>query len=280
MSISEREIVRWAVYLRAAGRPETTIYLRTYQVRRVMREIDKDPWSLTTEDLVEYLGSKLWAAETRRSYRSALRMFYRWAQITGRRLDDPAGLLPEVRLPRSVPRPTPDLIYREALHEATVDPRASRLRVRLMVQLAAVAGLRRGEISRVRREDLLPDLVGYSLRVVGKGGHIRMVPLDVAPDVVRQILDSPPGWLFPSNHRDRSGQPLSPEYVGKLVSSVLPAGWTCHTLRHRCATVAYAAERDLRAVQDLLGHAKPETTARYTQVPMDAVRRAVAAAAA
>lgn len=53
-----------------------------------------------------------------------------------------------------------------------------------------------------------------------------------------------------------------------------------HTLRHRCATVAYAKTRDLRAVQELLGHAKPETTAIYTAVPDDAVRDAMRAAAA
>lgn len=266
--ITHGELRKWASWLRAAGRPSTTIELRTYHVRRAMTELRSDPWSLTTEDLVTWLASKTWAAETRRSYRASLRAFYDWAQATGRRQDSPAALIPSVKPPRGLLRPTPERVYVEALLEADD-------RTRLMIQLAAQIGLRRGEIARVRRDDVEDDLVGYALRVVGKGGHERRVPLPA--DLARQLLEQPAGWLFPSPAR--TGH-LTPAHVGKLVSRVLPDGWTCHTLRHRCATVAYASTRDLRAVQELLGHAKPETTARYTQVPIDALRAAVAAAAA
>ncbi|MBA2774731.1 MAG: site-specific integrase [Nocardioidaceae bacterium] len=51
---------------------------------------------------------------------------------------------------------------------------------------------------------------------------------------------------------------------------MLGAGWSGHKLRHRFATTAYAAERDLLAVQQLLGHSRPEVTARYTALPGDA----------
>jgi integrase/recombinase XerC len=60
------------------------------------------------------------------------------------------------------------------------------------------------------------------------------------------------------------------------VARVLPEGFTTHSLRHRFATAAYGVERDLRAVQELLGHAKPETTARYAAVPDGALAAAVA----
>ena len=87
-------------------------------------------------------------------------------------------------------------------------------------------------------------------------------------------------------HGDRVAQivepspDLTPAHVGKIVSRLLPEAWTCHTLRHRCATVAYHASHDLRAVQELLGHAKPETTAAYTLVPQDSVRALVVATSA
>lgn len=272
MAISEREITAWANWMRAAGRPDTTIDQRTYQVRRVMREVGLDPWTLTTEDLLLYLGAQSWAPETRRAFRAALRSFYGWAQASARRGDNPAALLPTVKLSRRVPRPTPEVIYRRALLDADDD-------VHLMVQLAAQCGLRRGEIAKARREDVLPDVLDlHSLHVVGKGGHERMVPLP--EPLAREILERPPGWLFPSTSpRSQLGH-TTPAHIGKMVSAVLPDGWTCHTLRHRCATVAYASRRDLRAVQELLGHAKPETTALYTQVPTDAIREAVSAAAA
>lgn len=143
-----------------------------------------------------------------------------------------------------------------------------------MVQLAAVCGLRRGEIARSRREDVVDDLLGRSLVVRGKGGHVRSVPLPEGLAV--ELVALPAGWLFPS---PRGGH-LTPAHVGKVVSRLLPDDWTCHTLRHRCATVAYHASHDLRAVQELMGHAKPETTAVYTLVPQDSVRALVRATSA
>lgn len=265
----EGHLRAWGTWLRAAGRPDTTIELRRYHVRRVLHELGRDPWKLTTVDLVEYLGAQLWSPETRRSYRSSLRGFYTWGQAVGHRRDNPALGIPTVQLPRGLPRPTPEAIYRQALVDADHE-------VRLMIQLAAICGLRRGEISRSRRDDVVDDLVGHSLRVKGKGGHERLVPLPT--DLVAIIATMPAGWLFPSPKR--RGDPLTPGHVGVVVSRMLPDGWSCHTLRHRCATVAYASTRDLRAVQELLGHSKPETTARYTQVPVAAVRAAMEAASA
>lgn len=259
---------KWSTWMRAAGKPSSTIDLRHYHVTRVLRDIGDPPRIVTSDQLVEWLGTRQWAPNTRRSYRSSLRGFFTWTQAIGLRPDNPALLIPPVAVPRGVPRPTPETIYRDALLAADD-------RVCLMLQLAAKCGLRRGEIARLRREDVVEDLVGWSLRIVGKGGHERLVPLPA--DLSVELRSRPPSWLFPS---DKWAGPLTPAHVGRLVSRALPEGWTCHTLRHRCATVAYAVERDLRAVQELLGHAKPETTARYTQVPQDAIRRAVEAAAA
>lgn len=155
---------------------------------------------------------------------------------------------------------------------ASADPRAV-----LAVRLGAFCGLRRGEVARCAREDLSRDLLGWSLRVVGKGGHVREVPV---PDgLAVELLGMPAGWLFPSPYAAGPGH-LTPHHVSKLVSRALPAGVTMHMLRHRCATVAYAGTHDLRAVQELLGHSRPETTAGYIATPAESVRAAVAAAAA
>lgn len=254
--------------MKAANNSEDTIKLRLYHVRRALREIKRDPWEITTDDLIAWLSSKSWKGSTTRSYRTSLVVFYTWAQGVGHRPDNPALLVPRVRVPRGLPRPTPEAVYR-------LGAAAAPVRVRRMIHLAAICGLRRGEISRVRREDVLPDLLGYSLRVVGKGGHVRMVPL---PDeLAAEIRSQPPGWLFPSIARPG---PLTPAHVGKLVSRALPDGWTCHTLRHRCGTVAYAGSKDLRAVQELLGHARTDTTALYTKILEVSIRAAMEAAAA
>lgn len=268
-------IDRWIAWQIAAGRPGTTIRLRTYHVERVLLELDVDPWKVTTEELVEYLALQSWGPETRRSYRASLRGFFRWAHATGRRPDDPAALIPPIALPRALPRPTPEAIYRQALLDADD-------RVRLMIQLAAQCGLRAGEIASLRQDMLVTDVLGQdSLHITGKGQHQRMVP--VHPDLARELRALPPGWAFPCTapgRGRRTGRHLTSNHVGRLVSAELPDGWTCHTLRHRCMTVAYWSTNDLRAVQEFAGHAKPETTARYTLVKPDAVRAAMMAAAA
>ncbi|MDQ2740537.1 MAG: site-specific integrase, partial [Actinomycetota bacterium] len=58
-----------------------------------------------------------------------------------------------------------------------------------------------------------------------------------------------------------------------------PDQWTMHSLRHRFASRAYAVDRDVLTVQDLLGHASPATTQRYVQLPDDAKRRLIEAVA-
>lgn len=266
----------WRSYLRAAGAPPTTINLRLNHIERAGRELGGHPRHVTTEQLLEWLASKDWQPNTRRSWRASLRSFYRWAVTSGRMKASPADALPPVKVPRSKPKPTPEPAYRGALH---VQDR----RVRLGVRMAGACGLRRGELAKVHTRDIVPDLVGHSLRVIGKGGHERVVPLP--DDLARDLLALPDGWVFPSS---RGTSHITPYWLSKLITRALrdaaetqaAKGLSTHGLRHRCGTVAYRATKDLRAVQELLGHARPETTAMYTEVEDDAIRAAMAAAAA
>jgi integrase len=261
-----RDVAAWLAYMTTAGLSQHTVALRAYHLGRMAKELGGSPAAMTADRLTEWLASKAWSASTRRSYRASLRAFYKWAVLTGRVPTSPAHELPAVRVPRGKPRPAPEEAFRLALR--TADDRA-----RLAILLAGVCGLRRGEIAAARREDVERDLLGWALRVRGKGGHVRLVPL--TDEIERTIRLRPPGWLFPSSH----GGHLTPHHLGKIVSRCLPDGLTTHTLRHRCGTQAYAATKDLRAVQELLGHAKPETTAIYTFVSGDAIRAAVEAVA-
>lgn len=250
----------YAISRRAGGLSPGTIRLHRHYLRQLAGR-HSSPWSVTTAQLLDALSVEHWKPETRKSARAAVRSFYRWAHNAGHIEHDPAAGLPPVKVPPGVPRPAPEQVLLDAL-------RTAQPRVRLMIALAAYAGLRAAEIARVHSD----DVVDGQLYVVGKGGRGRVVPLTAQ---LGESLSRFDGYVFPN----RLGSHVSAGHVSKLVSQALPAGWTAHTLRHRLATRAYAGTRDLLAVGALLGHSRPETTQRYVAMPADALRAAIAAAA-
>lgn len=107
----------------------------------------------------------------------------------------------------------------------------------------------------------------------GKGGRQRVVPL--TNELAAAVRARGRGYLFPG----RDNGHLSPRWVGKIVTLLLPGESTMHQLRHRFATRAYSVDRDVFTVQELLGHASPATTRRYVMVPRSALRDTVRAVA-
>lgn len=259
-------LANWTAYLRAAGHPSTTIRTRLDHVSRLARVcgID-DPWTITTNDLITWTGRQEWAAETRRSVRNSLLAFYRWGIRANHLEHSPAELLPRVKASEPHPRPVPHGVYLEALSRADG-------RITLILRMAAEAGLRRTEISKIHERDLIPDLAGHSLNVHGKGGKQRIVPLnDSLALAIREACLAGHGFAFPG---DRDGH-LSGEYVGKLAARTLPGDWTLHKLRHAFATDLLGLGTDLLTIQQLLGHASVATTQRYTLTPDHAKRAAI-----
>lgn len=252
---------------RSGGAPETTLNTRRQHLQHLARHIEAQPFDVTGDDLLAWTGAQAWARETRRGRRSTFRSFYGWAHARDLIATNPALLLPQVKAGEAVPRPCPDRVYHEALLRA-------RPRDRLILRLAAEIGMRRGEVAQVHSDDLTEDLVGWSLLVHGKGLRNRVIPL--TEGVAVDLRGLPPGYAFPGAEDGH----LSARWVGKVSTTLLPGRWTMHTLRHRFATRAYSVDRDVFAVQTLLGHASPATTRRYVQIPNDTLRRTVLAASA
>ncbi|HEY9337581.1 MAG TPA: tyrosine-type recombinase/integrase [Kribbella sp.] len=285
-------IAAFKFYLRSAERSAGAIRLRTYYIARFAADVTKadpyhcDPFAGPTtgvgvDQLAGWLSNPDWQAETRKSARASIIAFYRWAAKTGRlTVPNPAAELDPISVPRALPRPTPDVVLVDALLTANDHDR-------LILKLAGYAGLRRAEIAKVHPDDF--DWDTDKLLVRGKGGKERWVPVhpDLRVDVLAELArresgKTGTGWryyvdsitvddyLFPG----RDGH-VQPDAIGKVLSRLLAGRWTGHTLRHRFATVALRVSRDLRAVQELLGHSKPETTARYTEVSEESKRTAV-----
>lgn len=217
--------------------------------------------------LVLLCSERKWSNEHRKSVRTSLISFYDWAMDNGLMSMNPAAKLPRVRPATPKPRPAPDDVWEELL--ATAEPR-----VRLMARLAGEAGLRRGEVAVVHSDDLIRDLHGWSLIVHGKGDKQRVVPLNPALASEIRSYCTRHGYLFPGQIDGH----ISPRWVGTMISNLMPPTWSMHKLRHRYATLGYSGTRNLRAVQEALGHASVATTQRYTAVSTPEVR-AVADAA-
>ena len=264
----DNAIAGWQTWLKIGGLSPNTLRLRRDHVQAIARRSrTRHPRELTLALLVELCSERQWSNEHRKGVRTSLVSFSEWCVANGMMDENSAAKLPRVPGDKPRPRPAPDDVWRELI--ATAPPRE-----RLMARLAGEAGLRRAEVARCHYDDLVHDRGGWALIIHGKGGKQRVVPItDGLAAAVRQHCQR--GFLFPG----QIGGHISAEWVGTVLSRLMPPGWTMHKLRHRFATRGYAGTRNLRAVQEALGHSSVATTERYTMITRDEIR-AVALAAA
>lgn len=208
---------------------------------------------------------------------SAIRSFHRFLD---RRLATPNGAVALVRGPKvrpGAPRPVSEAQARALIAEAPVEgaPAWRGVRDQAVLTLLWGCGLRISEALALERRDApLPQ----SLRIRGKGGKIRLVPvLPLVREQVQAYLQVLPFSLEAEDALFRAdrGAPLRARQVQGLVQRLrgrlgLSERATPHALRHAFATHLLGAGADLRSIQELLGHASLSTTQRYTAV--DAAR--------
>lgn len=240
-------------HLRSRGLRPATIRAYSAWLDRLEAWAQRDILTLTAEDLERWLTAHDWAPASHAKAVQAIRAFYMWAHLTGRTDTNPAAGLRGARVPHGVPDPCPEQVYRDALARASGET-YWRLR------LAADTGLRRAELAAVHSRDVRELPGGPVLRVTGKGGRTRNVPL---PDDLAAWLQMNHGYVFPG----RSRTTMSPGAVGRWYTVHL--GVHPHSLRHRYATRAYHATHDIDAVRVLLGHSSVATTQVYVEVADD-----------
>jgi integrase/recombinase XerC len=240
--------------------------------------------SATYPELRRFLAQQMTLGYARSSIArrvGAIRTFYRWAGSRGLVGNDPSALLgrPKVanRLP-SVLRPAEaSELVESAVADADADAhdRAVALRDRAVLELLYGSGLRVGEVAGLTLDRL--DLDRGRVTVMGKGSKEREVPLsDFAIEALEHYLRDGRPSLAPEGPStvaffNLRKNVLAPRDIRRLVGrygAMLPSGRrvTPHTLRHSFATHLLEGGADIRAVQELLGHASVATTQRYTHV--------------
>ena len=229
----------------------------------------------TAEDVRTYLAGGEWRPSTRARKAAAIRSFYRRRVILGLAASDPTRALASQRLESTLPR----TLSVEEVERLLARPKATPggLRDRALLETLYGAGLRASEALGLRLQDV--DLeVGY-VRTIGKGDKERIVPLGrMAMEAIRAynergrpFLGGPGTLKAPELFLNNRGRRLSRQGLHAIIKryareACLPDDVSAHTLRHSFATHLLEGGADLRAVQEMLGHADLSTTQIYTHV--------------
>lgn len=239
----------------------------------------------TLRRYVAFLTTRGYARRTIARHVASVRRYFDWLRRRGRIEVDPAARLAapgaDGRLPRVLRRDEVEALLDEP-PPPTDDPVEAAVATRdvAVLEILYGSGLRVSELCGLRPDDV--DLDRRRLTVWGKGGKQRTVPLSPPAadalvawiDAGRRVLvtdESPAEAVF----LNRRGRPLTPRDVRRLLDR--RAGETVgpahpHALRHTFATHLLDGGADLRAVQELLGHADLATTQLYTHVSRERLR--------
>lgn len=206
------------------------------------------------------------APATRRQRLSTVRTLFHWAVRRGYCKRNPVTFVRGPKQPRTIPRALPREHIGQLL-EACPDTRA-----RLIIVLMAQQGLRCVEVSRLTLGDV--DFNANTMRVLGKGGHERVLPImSETADALRDYLAE---WPSSAGALIRSYQFCQRALTAATISNLVARwmrdagikhkardGVSAHANRHSCATHMLLEGAHLRDVQQALGHAHLTTTERY-----------------
>ena len=211
---------------------------------------------------------------------SAIRGLFRFCRMEGLVEHSPADSLFSPKLPRKLPavlRPAEVEQFLESINES--DPLG--LRDRAIFELLYGSGLRSEEVISLKRDDI--DFEQQQARVTGKGKKTRIVPVgEIAIYAVREYLEKGRPELLINNNGEKPnssdilflsarGNQLGTSDIRRRTTkyvrkAAVKTGTSSHVFRHCFATHLLEGGADLRAVQELLGHASISTTQRYTHV--------------
>ena len=262
-----------------------------------LKQHQKNLISAKKEDLSTYLVALSKSGVSRQTTArrlSALRQYYRFLIGESVREDDPTAMIDSPKAVRRLPKIVSAREIADIINATSHLERIDSQRLRALIEILYATGMRVSELVSLPLSALSRDL-DY-LRVRGKGGHERMLPLGkTAQKALATYLDTAQTagrgktaiqeknwnhkasrhWLFPSS--GASGH-LSRQYFARLLKKAAtragldPGRVSPHVLRHAFATHLLENGMDLRHLQQLLGHADIATTQIYTHVSPQRLR--------
>lgn len=194
---------------------------------------------------------------------STLSSFYRYLYVQGAVAVDPMIGVERPRIKNQ------ELKYLKHSQVIRLINTIENERDRLIVRLIYATGVRVSELCSISIEDI--DFEDHTIRVRGKGDKIRTVFIDdeTLEEVGRFIGNKIAGPLFPG----QQGKHLSPRTVQHIFRQYAPLGITPHKIRHSYASELYRRSKNLRVVQENLGHSSIKTTEIYLHTDIDERKR-------
>jgi integrase/recombinase XerD len=281
------EFAAYLDWMRGRGASAATLRAYTADLRQLDRWLEAAAVAPTAADArtlrryAAHLGTLRYAPATTARKLSAVRGAYGWMFDRGAIERSPAALIPGPRRARTLPATLSTAEVTRLLDGPSgTEPRD--LRDRALLELLYGCGLRAAEACTLRLADV--RLETGSMRVMGKGGKQRVVPVGGAAEAAldRYLARGRPR-MAGGGHTERlfvsvRGRPLHPSDVRRSLERALTragiAARSPHALRHTFATHLLEGGADLRSIQDMLGHASVGTTQVYTHVSVRHLRAA------
>lgn len=293
---AERALAEYSRFLAAErGLADTTVRAYSSDIRSLIDHMQRmqltELEALTIDVLRSWLARQRSTGMARTSIArraAAVRSFCRWCVRHGYLAADPTARLQVPRLEKRLPRvltsrQAADMLDKPAPApgEENAQQRALRLRDNAMVELLYAAALRVGELVALNIDS--PDHDRAVLRVIGKGNKERVVPYGVPAaralatylEHGRPTLSSAASGpaLFLGARGGRINARAVRTVVHQRASTGAGVDLAPHGLRHSAATHLLEGGADLRAVQELLGHASMTTTQIYTHVSAERLNK-------
>ncbi|WP_297444441.1 tyrosine-type recombinase/integrase [Desulfurobacterium sp.] len=222
---------------------------------------DKDVEEIKTSDIMIFRGSLNCSPSLINRRLSALNSFFNF--LVDMEIIKSNPVKKSLRI-RKVKQKVPEALSYEEVEKVLQAAKERCYRDYLMMKTILFCGLRISELLSIEKKDIVTVKGRKVLRVVGKGGKERFIPLPV--DFARELetyMNSLDGEkLFPLTYQGA-------KYIFNRIAECTGVKLHPHKLRHTFATILVDRGVDIRVIQAFLGHASPNTTARYAKVRDD-----------
>jgi len=229
------------------------------------------------------LKSRGYAVTTLARKVAATKSFFNFMVADGKLSENPAEKVTSPKVGKSLPDAITIAEVRELISQPAKSTGPEAKRDRAMLELLYASGMRVSEMIALNLDDV--DINNNTVRCFGKGSKERIVPVypQAAQSVAIYIKDIRPAMVHRDNELalfvNQRGERLTRQGLWQILKGYAKAAGlsskvTPHTLRHSFATHMLSGGADLRAVQEMLGHANISTTQIYTHVSSEHIRRA------